>query len=123
MPKRILIIDDEDDIREVAAASLEAIGGHQVVTAFDGRDGVQKAISQAPDVILLDVMMPDRDGPAVLLDLRQNGATRDIPVVFLTAKVQPAERQRLTKLGAQGVVAKPFDPMAISDQLAALLGW
>ena len=93
--RRILIVDDEDDIREVAQVSLELVGGYEVLTASSGRDGLERARGGQPDAILLDVMMPDMDGPATLVELRADPATRDIPVVFLTAKTQTAERQQL----------------------------
>ncbi len=101
--RRILIVDDEDDIREVAQVSLELVGNYEVLTAASGRDGLERARSGRPDAILLDVMMPDMDGPSTLAELRRDPATRDIPVVFLTAKTQSAERTRLAELGAAGI--------------------
>lgn len=122
-PKRILIIDDEADIREVAQVSLELVGHHQVFTAASGREGVERARIQQPDAILLDVTMPDLDGPATLAELHADPATRAIPVVFLTAKTQTAERAQLAQLGAAGILTKPFDPMKLADQLATTLHW
>ncbi len=119
--KRVLIIDDEDDIREVAQVSLEAIGGHEVVTASSGTEAVQKAASERPDAILLDVMMPELDGPATLARLRSEPETQDIPVVFLTAKVREADVERFMALGVAGVLAKPFDPMTLADQVSSVL--
>lgn len=121
--RRVLIIDDEEDIREVARASLELVRGWQVITAASGRDGIAAARTQAPDAILLDVMMPDLDGPATLQALRGDPTTAHIPVVFLTAKVQAAERRNLLGLGATALIAKPFDPLGLADELARLLGW
>jgi CheY-like chemotaxis protein len=121
--KRILVVDDEDDIREVATLSLEAVGGHQVLTATSGREGLAVAAAQVPDAILLDVMMPDLDGPSTLALLREQETTREIPVVFLTAKVQAADRRRLESLGAAAVLAKPFDPMTLAGDVGRLLGW
>jgi CheY-like chemotaxis protein len=121
--KRILIIDDEDDIREVAQVSLELVGGYEVLTAASGPDGVARARAEQPDAILLDVMMPGRDGPSTLLELRADPVTQHIPVVFLTAKNQTAERDRLTRLGADGVLTKPFDPLKLASDVAAALGW
>ncbi|MGH8582876.1 MAG: response regulator [Gammaproteobacteria bacterium] len=123
MPKRLLIIDDDLDICEVAKMSLEMTGGHEVVTAASCYDGIEKAKETQPDAILLDVMMPDLDGPATFRRLQQEPATRHIPVILLTAKVQAADRRRFLDLGVQGVLAKPFDPMELSNQIAALLGW
>jgi CheY-like chemotaxis protein len=121
--KRILIVDDEDDIREVAQVSLELVGQYDVVTAASGRDGVARARTVQPDCILLDVMMPDMDGPSTLAELRADPATRDIPVVFLTAKTQQADRTRLANLGAAGILVKPFDPLKLPAEIAAALQW
>jgi CheY-like chemotaxis protein len=122
-PKHILVIDDEDDIREVAVLSLETGGDFTVSTANGGRKGIDRACAERPDLILLDVMMPELDGPATLALLRQNELTRDIPVVFLTAKVQSADKRRLSALGALGLLPKPFDPLTLGDELAALAEW
>jgi CheY-like chemotaxis protein len=119
--RRVLIIDDEDDIREVAQASLELMGEWEVLTASSGAEGVRRAAEALPDAILLDVMMPGMDGPATLEALRADPATRGIPVVLLTAKAQASERSSLEGLGAAGLLAKPFDPMSLSDELAAVL--
>ena len=121
--KRILIVDDEDDIREVAQVSLELMGPYEVLTAASGRDGVNSARIHQPDAILLDVMMPGLDGPATLAELQADPATRDIPVLFLTAKTQTAERARLAKLGVAGILTKPFDPLQLASQVAAALRW
>jgi len=121
--KHILLIDDEDDIREVAAMSLETVAGWRVTCARSCAEGVKLAEDATPDAILLDVMMPDQDGPQTLRLLRQNAKTKSIPVLFLTAKVQPVERQRLKDIGASGTLAKPFDPMKLADEIAQTLGW
>jgi two-component system alkaline phosphatase synthesis response regulator PhoP len=121
--RRILIVDDEDDIREVAQVSLELLGPYEVLTASGGRDGVDSARLRQPDAILLDVMMPDLDGPATLAELRADPATRDIPVLFLTAKTQSAEHTRLAMLGVAGILTKPFDPLKLAAQVAAALRW
>ncbi len=121
--RRVLVIDDEEDIREVARLSLELVGQYQVLTASSGRDGLDSARSHRPDAILLDVMMPDMDGPAALAELRADPATHDIPVLFLTAKTQHAERMRLAQLGAAGILTKPFDPLKLSADVASALQW
>ena len=123
MRKRILVVDDEPDIREVARLSLEAVGGHEVITAASGADAVTTAAAERPDAILLDVMMPGLDGPATLERLRSQEATADIPVIMLTAKVQAADRRHLERLGVAGVLAKPFDPMTLAADVDAALGW
>ena len=121
--KRILLIEDEDDIREVAMLSLETVGGWQTITAKCGPEGVAMAAAEQPDAILLDVMMPDMDGPATLQLLLSNPATHDIPVIFMTAKVQAAEKRKLSELGAKGLIAKPFDPLSLAAEISHLLGW
>jgi CheY-like chemotaxis protein len=122
MTDRVLVVDDEDDIRQIAQLSLERIGGWTVVTASSGDEAVELAAHEGPfTVVLLDVMMPGSDGPATLKRLRSGPLDARTPIVFLTAKVQPADRQRLLELGAAGVIAKPFDPTQLSQQLWAVL--
>jgi len=120
--KHILLVDDEQDIREVAALSLQAIGGWRVSSAADGGRALVMALAEQPDAILLDVMMPGLDGPATFKRLQDNPQTRDIPVIFLTAKAQSADRRRFAELGVAGTLTKPFDPMTLTDQIATILG-
>ncbi len=117
----VLVVDDDASIREVAQASLELVGGWRVVTAADGHDAVETAAREAPDVVLLDVMMPGLDGPAVRAALESDTRTADIPVVFMTAKSDGllAEEHPTTL----GLILKPFDPMGLSDEVERLLGW
>ena len=119
--KHILLVDDEDDIREVAGISLEAVGGWQVSSASCGREGIEKALAERPDAILLDVMMPDIDGPTTFERLQADPGTRAIPVILLTAKTQSVDRQRFAELGVAGMLTKPFDPMELPGQVAAIL--
>ncbi|MGB0066175.1 MAG: response regulator [Terracidiphilus sp.] len=121
--RRVLIIDDEDDIREVAALSLESVAGWEVIRASSGIEGLARAAEYQPDAILLDVMMPGMDGPSTFRELRKNEATRRIPVLLLTAKVQSTDQRRFADLGVEAVLFKPFDPMTLSSQIAAALGW
>ncbi len=123
MSHRILIIDDEDDIREVAALSLETVAGWEVVTASSGAQGLARAIEYQPDAVLLDVMMPGMDGPTTFRELRSNPATNRIPVLLLTAKVQSNDQRRFADLGVNAILFKPFDPMTLSTQIADALGW
>lgn len=118
-PRRVLLIDDEDDIREIAQLSLEMVAHWDVTTARSGREGLARAVEDQPDAILLDVMMPDLDGPATLSQLRANPLTREIPVVFVTAKTQ----SELAELPVHGVIHKPFDPLDLSRQVSDTLGW
>jgi CheY-like chemotaxis protein len=121
--RKVLIIDDEDDIREVAALSLESVAGWEVVTANSGSQGLARAAEHQPDAILLDVMMPGMDGPTTFRELRKNPATSKIPVLLLTAKVQSSDQRRFADLGVEAVLFKPFDPMTLSTQIASVLGW
>ena len=123
MAHRILIIDDEDDIREVAALSLESVAGWEVATAASGTLGLARAAEFQPDAILLDVMMPGMDGPTTFRELRKNPATARIPVLLLTAKVQASDQRRFADLGVDAVLFKPFDPLTLSSQIASVLGW
>ncbi|MBI2683534.1 MAG: response regulator [Acidobacteriales bacterium] len=123
MTRRILLIEDEDDIREIAQVSLESLAGWKAVCAHSGREGLELARRERPDAILLDVMMPDMDGPATLEHLAADPDTRDIPVIFMTAKVQASERRKLSDLGVRGLIAKPFDPIKLAEEISGLLGW
>jgi two-component system OmpR family response regulator len=114
---RILYVEDEPDIQTVAKLALEMVGGYQVMICSSGQEALANVSSFAPDLILLDVMMPGMDGPTTLQSLRANPASAIIPVIFLTAKVQPPEVAEYQALGALNVIAKPFDPMTLADQV------
>jgi CheY-like chemotaxis protein len=119
----VLIVDDEEDIRELVRISLERVGGLEVLSASSGEEGITVALAEHPDAILLDAMMPGLDGPQTLERLKANGATAAIPVVFLTGSVQEIEREGFMSLGAAGILPKPFDPMKLAEQLRSCLGW
>lgn len=123
MTRQILLIDDEELIREVAVMSLSAVGGFTVATAGSGEEGLRLATAARPDAILLDVMMPGIDGPSMFAHLRADAATADIPVVLLTAKAGPSDHQQWAQLGVAGIIVKPFDPMALPGNVTELLGW
>jgi CheY-like chemotaxis protein len=123
MSRKILLVDDEDDIREVAQMSLEMTAGWDEVTASSGADALRLAAAERPDAILLDVMMPGMDGPATARALRADDGTAGIPIILLTAKVQAADRRRFDDLGVSGVLSKPFDPMELASQVSGVLGW
>jgi CheY-like chemotaxis protein len=123
MSRKILLVDDEDDIREVAQMSLEMTAGWDVVTASSGADALRMAAAERPDAILLDVMMPGMDGPATARALHASDDTAAIPIILLTAKVQAADRRRFDDLGIAGVLSKPFDPMELAAQVSGVLGW
>jgi len=121
--KRILVIDDEADIREVAQLSLEISSDWEVLVASSGQEGLILAADCQPDAILLDVMMPDMDGPTTWKHLQANPTTQHIPVILLTAKVQATEQRNYAKLGVAAVFAKPFDPVTLADLIAETLDW
>ena len=121
--RRVLVVDDDVDILEVAQMSLELVGGWSVTTASDGQEALDRARTDQPDAIVMDVMMPRMDGPTAAVALRADPATAGIPVVLLTASVQPAERAALEDLPVAGVLGKPFDPMLLPAELGAILGW
>jgi two-component system, OmpR family, response regulator len=122
MSKRLLLVEDDESIRAIARLSLERIGGWSVVDAPCGEDALQILTAGADfDAVVMDVMMPGLDGPATLRRLQDDGLLTNTPVVFLTAKTQRAERERLNTLGAVGVIAKPFDPMTLPEELERLL--
>jgi two-component system alkaline phosphatase synthesis response regulator PhoP len=120
---RVLVIDDSVLIREAAKVALGAIGGWSVLTAASGQEGIAVAESEQPDAIVLDVVMPGMDGIAVAVCLRAAPATGSLPIVLLTAKDRPEDRERFRRLPVAGVIAKPFDVASLADELAALLGW
>jgi CheY-like chemotaxis protein len=99
------------------------VAGWEVLTAGGGAEGIQLAASRQPDAILLDVMMPELDGPATLEALRERDDTRAIPVLFMTAKAQAGELSRYASLGVAGVIPKPFDPMTLHERVSGVLGW
>ena len=119
---RILYVEDEPDIQAVARMALEMVGGFEVKVCSSGEEAVREAEDFAPDMILLDVMMPGMDGPSTLEALRQKPSLVDTPVAFMTAKVQPSEVAHYKSLGAREVIAKPFDPMTLASQVQAIWG-
>jgi two-component system alkaline phosphatase synthesis response regulator PhoP len=122
--RRVLVVDDDEAIREIAAVSMRAVGGHDVQTAASGAEALLLAAAQPPEVILLDVMMPELDGPTTALRLQDDERSRGIPVILLTAKVQARETARLGRVqGVRGIIAKPFDPMTLPQQVDEILGW
>ena len=123
MTRRVLVVDDDELLCEVAQTALELIGGWEVSTAQSGRQAQQRALAEHPDAILLDVMMPGIDGPSTVAVLRADPATRDIPIIFLTAKMPSEDQEEWRALNLAGVIPKPFDPMTLATDMAALLGW
>ncbi len=118
--KRILYVEDEPNIRTIAVTVLEAVGGFTVIACASGKQALAAAPSADADLILLDVMMPEMDGPATLQALRQIPQAAQTPVIFMTAKVQTSEIQHFKSLGAIDVIGKPFDPMTLSAQIGEI---
>ena len=118
---KVLVVDDEDDIRRIARLSLSAVGGMDVCEANGGAAAVESARRESPDVILLDMMMPGMDGAETFRALREQPESARTPIVFLTAKAVSGEQDRARALGARGVLVKPFDPMALPRLVRELL--
>lgn len=121
--RRILVVDNEEYIQEVAKICLETVAGWQVSTVGSGQEALKIAAAEQPDVILLDVMMPDMDGPTTFQKLQANPATQQIPVILLTAKIQASDRRRYEQMGLTAAIAKPFNPLELANQVATALGW
>ena len=118
--KRILYIDDEPSISKVATMVLQKIGGFTVQPCTSGQEALDIIATFEPDLVLLDVIMPDMDGPATLEKLRELPETFQIPVIFLTGKTRPEDIASLKALGALDVIPKPFDPTTLSDQVRSI---
>ena len=121
-PKRILLVDDEASILTVARIGLKR-AGWSVLTAASGKEGIAKAVAEQPDAIVLDVMMPEMDGLETLKQLQDNSQVQQIPVIFLTAKVQQSDRRRFYASGIKGFITKPFDPTTLASQISGFLNW
>lgn len=117
---RILYVEDEPDIRMVARLALETLGGFTVEICSSGDEALKRAPGFQPQLVLLDVMMPGRDGPGTLKMLRALPQFAGTPVVFMTAKAQPGEVADYKALGAVDVIPKPFDPMALASQVQVI---
>ena len=118
---KLLYVDDEPDIREVAAMALEMDGSIEVRQAPSGAAALSELDSWTPDVILLDVMMPEMDGPATLAEIRKRAELAATRVIFITARAQAQDKARLMGLGAAGVITKPFDPMTLAQDVRSIL--
>jgi CheY-like chemotaxis protein len=123
MTPTVLVVDDDDAIREITQVALELVASWEVVTAGGGHEALAQAAEHRPDAVLLDLMMPDMDGLTTFRHLQADPATRDIPVILVTAKAQVGDRQAWDGLPVAGVISKPFDPMTLAADVAALLGW
>lgn len=120
--RKVLVVDDEPDIRRVIALSLAHFAGWEVVQAASGPEALALAVAERPDVVLLDVTMPGMDGRQTLAALRADPSTATIPVVFATARVRPNDVEEWIALGARGHLTKPFDPTTIAAEIARIVG-
>jgi CheY-like chemotaxis protein len=121
--KRVLIIDDDEAIQTVVQFGIDMAAGWDVFAASSGSKGIQTAQIEQPDVILLDMIMPDMDGIATLQALQAHPQTEQIPVIFLTAKAEVSEKNQFHDLGASGAIAKPFNALDLPEQIARILHW
>lgn len=121
--KRVLIIDDEETIQTVVQFGIKMAAGWEVLTAGSSAQGIETAKTEKPDVILLDVMMPDMDGIATFRELQSRSETEHIPVILLTAKAQTAETRQFNELGVSGVITKPFNSLNLPEQITRILHW
>jgi two-component system OmpR family response regulator len=117
---KILYVEDDADIRKIVSMSLEMVGDYTVAACGSCADALEMVDDFAPDLLLLDVMMPDVDGPATLRALRKREGTADTPAVFITAKVQAGDMAQYKRLGVFDVIVKPFDPMVLSDRIGQI---
>jgi DNA-binding response OmpR family regulator len=121
--KRVLIIDDEPGIRQIVQISLKAIAQWEVLVAASGKEGINMAIAELPDAILLDVMMPEMDGISTFKQMRTNDVLQSIPTILLTAKAQSTDKHQFTELAITGVITKPFKAPDLVKQMRSLLNW
>lgn len=118
--REILYVDDEPDIREIVQMALGLVPTLSVNTADSGTRALQSMLASKPDLVLLDVMMPNMDGPTTLQRMRSAPELQAIPVIFMTAKAMPQEVARFRALGAAAVIAKPFDPMLLAEHVLSI---
>lgn len=118
---KVLLVDDEEDIRKIGRLSLEAVGKFETLVAASAAEGIALARLERPDLILMDMMMPGMDGLAALAELRHTPELAAIPVLFMTAKVQRSEIEHYLSVGAIGVIQKPFDPMTLPDEIRRIM--
>ncbi|MBD2195623.1 MULTISPECIES: response regulator [Calothrix] len=123
MSRKILIVDDEEDVRAIATLGIELSAEWNIFTAASGKEALTQALIHQPEVILLDMMMPDMDGRTTLQQLKTNPATSHIPVILVTAKFQESEPEIFANLEVAAIFAKPFRPLQLANQISQVLGW
>ena len=119
----VLVVDDDDDIRELTQLALETVSGWNIVTAEGGFAAIEMCRAHHPDAVLLDMMMPDMDGLTTFEHLQADPVTRDIPVILFTAKGRVGEKQPWENYAIRGMIAKPYDPMTLGEQVSEILKW
>jgi len=117
---KILYVEDDADLQQIVSMILEDIGGYQVKICNSGKQALAEAYKFQPDLFLLDVMLPEMDGPSLLKEIRKNPTFKDIPAIFISAKVQGDELLEYSEQGVLGIIRKPFDPISISDTINVL---
>jgi CheY-like chemotaxis protein len=121
--RRILVVDDEEHLRELVQACLEDLGGWETLVAGSGEECLQILQTERPNAILLDLSMPGMDGFAVYEILQSDPITRSIPLILLTAKVLPSDRAKFAQMAVAGVITKPIQPITLTEEVAEILGW
>jgi two-component system OmpR family response regulator len=115
--QRILVADDEPDILEISKIALETVGGFEVSVCSSGRILLERLSEFEPDLIIVDVLMPDITGPEILTEVRRRPELNSVPVVFLTGVIQEDEIEELRETGVADIILKPFDPMTLADRI------
>ena len=123
MSKTVLIVDDEDDARAIAVLALQMKTNWIILQASSGKQAIELAVNKAPDLILLDMMMPEMDGKATLQNLKENVKSQAIPVILMTAKVKPLTQTGIEPTHVAAVFTKPFRPLTLADEIRTTLGW
>lgn len=118
--KQILLVEDDESIAEIATLTLEDLGGFEVVHCSSGADALESLAHYRPQLVLMDVMMPHMDGPETMRQMRLNPELSDIPVIFVTARAQVHEQEQYSKMGAAGIIVKPFDPISLCDEITQM---
>lgn len=121
LPQRVMYVEDDPDIRAIAEIALQDVGGFRALLCESGAEALDTAKAFGPELVLLDVMMPGMDGPETLRALRELPGMAQVPVIFMTARLQRSEIEEYRALGAVGVIPKPFDPMTLADQISEIL--
>lgn len=121
LPERVMYVEDDPDIRAIVEIALQDVGGFTARLCESGTEALEAAPIFGPELVLLDVMMPGMDGPETLRALRELPVMAQVPIIFMTARLQRSEIEEYRALGAVGVIPKPFDPMTLADQISEIL--